>query len=208
MAGGLDGMYLSGTSGLAGANSGGAAVKGGGGVVLICGSISSSGGAIDVSGMPGNPPNANSEGAGSAGSGGVAILSAQAAGASFPVVYDGGGAGGQVSVPYAVPMPGTTTSSGDAGSVPPVLSLTVSGGALSGCTVAQAGSGLGSSPSINWSVIGGGGSGGTVTATYSGGSVASCAIGSGGSGYTATSYTTAGTGGYGGQGWYGEFSGW
>jgi hypothetical protein len=87
------------------------------------------------------------------------------------------------------------------------LTLSLTSGALSGCTVTAAGSGLGSSPALNWVILGGGGSGGTITPTYSGGAVASCTA-SGGSGYTATSYTTAGAGGNGGSGWYAEFSGW
>jgi hypothetical protein len=110
-------------------------------------------------------------------------------------------------VPYAVAAPTSSTPSGDAGTIPPVLSLTVTSGALSGCSVVNGGSGLGASPAINWAILGGGGTGGTITPTYSGGAVASCTA-SGGSGYTAASYTTAGAGGYGGAGMSAEFSGW
>jgi hypothetical protein len=87
------------------------------------------------------------------------------------------------------------------------MTLGLSGGALSSCSVTVAGAGCGSSPNINWTVLGGGGTGGTVNAIWSGGAVASCTA-SGGSGYTVAAYTTAGTGGDGGAGWLAEFSGW
>lgn len=203
---GIDGYNFTGANSVAGANSGGAAAKGGGSVILMCASITGTG-TIDVSGAPGNPPNANSEGASGGSGGGVAILSSQAA-ETFAINIDtGGGAGGQVSIPYAVAAPTSSTASGNAGIIPPLLTLGVSSGALSSCTVTTAGSGLGASPAINFAIVGGGGTGGTVTPTYSGGAVTSCTA-SGGSGYTATNYTTAGTGGYGGAGWSAELSGW
>jgi hypothetical protein len=203
----LDGADISGAASVAGANSGGAAVEGGGGVTLICASISGTG-VIDLAGAQGNPPSANSEGASSGAGGGVALLSSQATVSTWPTVYAGPGKGGQVSVPYAVPGGTSSAASGlPAGAQPPVLALSLTSGALSGCTVTAAGSGLGSSPALNWVIQGGGGTGGTITPTYSGGAVASCTA-SGGSGYTATSYTTAGAGGDGGSGWYAEFSGW
>ncbi len=204
--GGLDGFLWQGAPGKAGANSGGSAGAPGGAVILICGSITGTG-TIDVSGQNGGTVAANSTGAGSGGGGGVAILSSQAPETYSISVYTGGGAGGQNTVPYAVPVGTTSTPSGNAGTAPPVLALSVTGGALSGCTVTSGGAGLGSSPSINFAVLGGGGSGGTVTPTYSGGAVTGCTA-SGGSGYTASTFTTAGNGGYGGAGWYAEFSGW
>jgi hypothetical protein len=203
---GMDGVALFGAAGVQGANSGGAGGNAGGSVVLICQQITGTG-VIDVSGGIGNPPAANSTGAGSGGGGGVVILSSQTAVSSWPTIYTGGGAGGQVSVPYAVPAGISSMASGNNCATQPRLSLTVSGGALSGCAVAVAGAGCGSAPSINWAILGGGGTGGTITPTWSGGAVASCTA-SGGSGYTATSYTSAGTGGDGGQGWYAEFQGW
>jgi hypothetical protein len=203
---GTDGEFFQGSAGKAGANSGGAAGAPGGAVILICGSITGTG-TIDVSGQNGGAVAANSTGGGSGGGGGVAILSSQAAETYSINIYSGGGAGGQASVPYTVPVGTNSTPSGDAGTIPPVLTLGVTTGALSSCTVTTAGTGLGASPSINFVPVGGGGSGGTITPTYSGGSVVSCTA-SGGSGYTATSYTTAGNGGYGGAGWYAEFSGW
>jgi hypothetical protein len=204
---GNDWFELSGAGSVAGANSGGAAVKGAGGVVLICASITGTG-TIDVSGAAGNPPTANSEGASSGSGGAGAILSSQAP-ETFSIAIDaGGGAGGQVSVPYAVPNGTTSIPSGlPSGAGIPVLTLGVSGGALSSCTVTTPGSGLGSSPSLNFVILGGGGTGGTITPTYSSGAVASCTA-SGGSGYTAAAYTTAGNGGYGGSGWSAEFQGW
>jgi hypothetical protein len=60
---------------------------------------------------------------------------------------------------------------------------------------------------LHWTILGGAGSGGTITPTWSGGRVTSCTA-SGGSGYQAAGYTTAGAGGDGGNGWYAEFAGW
>jgi hypothetical protein len=203
---GIDGLDFSGSAGIAGANSGGAAVEGGGGVTLICGSITGTG-AIDVAGAPGNPPSANSEGAGSGGGSGVVILSSQAA-ETFGIAIDAGSAaGGQVSVPFAAAAGSSSAASGNQCTTAPVLTLGVTAGALSSCTVTVAGAACGSSPALNWSVLGGGGTGGTITPTWSGGAVASCTA-SGGSGYTAASYTTAGSGGAGGAGWSAEYSRW
>lgn len=203
---GLDGFLLQGAPGHAGGSSGGVAGAPGGGVVLICGSITGTG-TIDVSGSNGGAVAANSTGGGSGGGGGVVILSSQAA-ETFGIAIDtGGGAGGQASVPYAAPVGTSSVATGNQGTIPPILTLGVTSGALSSCTVTNAGSGLGASPSINFGVLGGGGTGGTIMPTYSGGAVASCTA-SGGSGYTASTFTTAGNGGYGGAGWSAEFSGW
>lgn len=203
---GSDGLFFGGAASVAGANSGGAAVKGGTGVVLICASITGTG-SIDVAGSPGLPPTGNSEGASSGGGAGLIILSSQASETFGILLYTGGGAGGQVSVPYAVPGGSTTVSSNDICTTPPVLTLGVTTGVLSSCTVTTPGVACGAFPTINWSVLGGGGSGGTITPAWSGGAVASCTA-SGGSGYTASSFTTAGAGGQGGSGWSAEFSGW
>ena len=202
--GGMDGGNMYGVSGAQGGSSGGSGGASGGGVTLICGSIvgtdGSHAGVIDASAGYGNPPSANSTGAGSGGGGGVVILSSQAAVGTWPTVYAAGGPGGLVTVPYAAATSGTCTS-------PPKATLGVSGGALNSCTVVQAGAGCGTGAGITWNILGGGGSGGTITPTWSGGSLASCTA-SGGSGYTATTYTTAGTGGDGGPGWRAQFSGW
>jgi hypothetical protein len=204
--GGYDGQYLSGSSGLQGGSSGGALGNGGSGVVLICASITPNDGThgntgiIDVSGQYGMPPSSNSTGAGSGGGGGVAILSSQATVGTWPTIYSAGGPGGLVTVPEALATSGSCTTQ-------PKVTLGVTGGALSSCTVAQAGAGCGTGTNVTFNILGGGGSGGTVTPTWSGGALASCTA-SGGSGYTAATYTTAGTGGDGGNGWYTEFQGW
>jgi hypothetical protein len=203
---GLDGLGMNGAPGVRGANSGGLGGEPGAGIVLICKSISGAG-VIDVSGGPGNPPAANATGAGSGGGGGVAILSSQAAVSAWPTINTVGGAGGQASVPYAVPSGTSAIAAGNSCTAQPKLSLGVSGGALASCTVVMAGAGCGSAPNVHWTIMGGAGSGGTITPTWSGGTVRSCTA-SGGSGYQAASYRTAGTGGDGGNGWYAEFAGW
>jgi hypothetical protein len=193
-------MYLTGGAGVQGGNSGGAGGYPGGGVVLICGSIDGTGGVIDLSGAYGRPPAANSTGAGSGGGGGAGILSSQAAVSNWPAVYVAGGPGGLVIVPEALATSGSCTTQ-------PKVTLGVSGGALNSCTVVQAGTGCGTGANVTFNTVGGGGTGGTITPTWSGGALASCTA-SGGSGYTAASYTTAGVGGDGGVGWYAEFAGW
>ncbi|MGD0548838.1 MAG: hypothetical protein ABR991_13630, partial [Terracidiphilus sp.] len=199
-----DGLGLGGANGKQGGSSGGALGYGGGGVTLICAAITGTDGThtgiIDVSGQNGMPPAANSTGAGSGGGGGVAILSSQAAVSTWPTIYAAGGPGGLVTVPEALATSGSCTTQ-------PKATLGVTSGALSSCTVAQAGAGCGTGANITWNILGGGGSGGTVTPTWSGGTLASCTA-SGGSGYTAATYTTAGTGGDGGPGWSAEFAGW
>jgi hypothetical protein len=204
-AGGLDGFYLTGSSGPAGANSGGAGGYPGEGLVMMCGSIDGTGGTVDLSGGYGNPPTANSEGAGAGAGAGAAILSSQAAVNTWPTIYAAGGPGGLVTVPYAAATGGSCTS-------PPKATLGVTSGALSGtCTVVQAGAGCGTGAGINWVILGGGGTQGTATVnpTFTSGALTSCTVTPGtSSGYTAATYTTAGTGGDGGVGWYSEFSGW
>ena len=180
---------------------GGAPGNGCNGVALICASITGTDGThtgiIDVSGSYGLPPSANSTGAGSGGGGGGVILSSHAAVGTWPVIYTAGGPGGLATVPEALATSGTCTTQ-------PKATLGVTSGALSSCTVAQAGAGCGTGANVAWNILGGGGSGGTITPTWSGGSLASCTA-SGGSGYTSATYTTAGTGGDGGSGWYSEF---
>jgi len=199
-AGGLDGLYLTGSSGVTGGSSGGAGGYAGGGFVAMCASINGSGGVIDVSGAYGMPPSANSTGAGSGGGGGVAILSSEQTVSNWPAVYVAGGPGGLATVPAALGTSGSCTTQ-------PKVTLGVTSGALSSCTVAQAGANCGTGTNVTFNIVGGGGSGGTITPTWSGGALASCTA-SGGSGYTAATYTTSGAGGDGGNGWYAEFQGW
>jgi hypothetical protein len=198
-AGGMDGLYLTGSTGVQGGSSGGAGGFPGGGVVLMCASINGTGGFIDLSGAYGGAPTANSTGAGSGGGGGVGIFSSQATVSNWPAISVAGGPGALVTVPQALSTSGSCTTQ-------PKATLGVTSGALSSCTVVQAGSGCGTGANVKFNILGGG-TGGTVTPTWSGGALASCTA-SGGSGYTATTYTTSGTGGDGGVGWYAEFQGW
>jgi hypothetical protein len=102
------------------------------------------------------------------------------------------------TVPQALGVGGSCTS-------PPKALLTVTTGALSACTVWQAGSGCGTGTGLTWVIQGGGGTGGTVTPAWTGGAMTSCTA-SGGSGYTSTNYSNAGHGGDGYPGWYVEFA--
>ncbi len=208
--GGVDMLIYGGGQGRTGGSSGGAGGYGGGQVTLICGQIIGTDGThtgvIDVSGQQGLPPVGNSTGAGSGGGGGVAILSSQAAGATWPSVYFAGGPGGAApSVPQALATSGTCTS-------PPKATLTVSAGALTAsCTPTQAGAGCGTGAGITWQIVGGGGTPGTATVnpTWSSGALASCTVTPGtSSGYTGATYTTAGSGGDGAPGWAAYFQGW
>jgi hypothetical protein len=201
---GLDGLYSYGGAGKQGANSGGAAGYGAAPVILMCASITGTDGThtgiIDASGGYGAPPAANSTGAGSGGGGGVVVLSSQAAVSTWPSIYTAPGPGGLVTVPEAAGTSGTCTQE-------PKVTLGVTSGALSSCTVVQAGAGCGTGTNVTFNILGGGGTGGMITPTWSGGALASCTA-SGGSGYTAATYTTSGTGGDGGNGWNAEFQGW
>jgi hypothetical protein len=204
-AGGLDGLYLTGSAGVQGGSSGGAGGYPGGGFVQMCGSINGTGGFIDASGAYGAPPAANSTGAGSGGGGGVVILSSQSTATAWPAVSVAGGPGGLVTVPEALATSGSCTTQ-------PKATLGVTTGALNGtCTVVQAGAGCGTGANVKFNVAGGGGTlgSGTVNPTWSGGALASCTTTAGtSSGFTAATYTTAGTGGDGSNGWYTEFQGW
>jgi hypothetical protein len=201
--GGADGLYLLGAGGGQGANSGGAGGAGGGGVVLICASISGNDGAydgvIDASGGYGLPAAADATGSGGGGGGGAVILSSQAKVKSWPAVHAAGGPGALASVPQALATGGSCTSR-------PKIALGVASGALSSCTVAQAGAGCGAGADVVWNIVGGG-TGGTITAIWSAGALQSCQA-QGGTGYKAATYATAGAGGDGGNGWSAKFQGW
>ncbi len=200
--GGLDGLGLTGSSGQQGGSSGGLGGNPGGGTVLMCNDIEGNGtGIIDASGGPGIPATANSTGGGSGGGGGVAVLSSQITpSTTLPFVSVSGGPGALATVPQALATSGSCTTQ-------PKATLGVTSGALSSCTVVQAGAGCGTGTGIKWNILGGGGTGGTVTPTWSSGALASCTA-SGGSGYTAAAYTTSGAGGDGGNGWSAEYQGW
>ena len=199
--GGLDGLGLTGSAGPQGGSSGGSGGGAGGGADLMCSDIEGNGtGLIDASGGPGNPPTANSTGAGAGGGGGVIALSSQSTPANWPAVSVSGGPGALATVPQALATSGSCTTQ-------PKATLGVTSGALSSCTVVQAGAGCGTGTNVKFNILGGSGTGGTVTPTWSGGALASCTA-SGGSGYTAAAYTTSGAGGDGGNGWSAEFQGW
>jgi len=107
------------------------------------------------------------------------------------------------SVPQAVATAGSCTS-------PPKALLTAASGALTACTVIQQGAGCGTGSGIVWKIIdqtGGFNATGSITPTWSSGSMVSCTA-SGGSGYTNTEYTGSYSGGDGGAGWYAVFQGW
>jgi hypothetical protein len=199
-AGLLDGLFLMGSTGMQGGSTGGVGGGAGQGFVAMCASLDGTGGVVDASGGAGAPPSANSTGAGSGGGGGVVILSSAASVTTWPTISVSGGPGGLVTVPEMLATGGTCTTQ-------PKATLGVTSGALSSCTVVQAGAGCGTGTGVTMNILGGGGTGGTVTPTWSGGTLASCTA-SGGSGYAAATYTTAGTGGDGGPGWSAEFQGW
>ena len=192
-AGFTDGSGLVGGPGGAGGSGGGAGGNAATGINLICNSIVGTDGThtgtIDASGSPGAPPTANSEGAGGGGGGASIILSSQSTVTTWPNTFDAPGSGGICTVPESAAEGGSCTTE-------PIVSLGVTSGALSSCTVVTAGAGCGTGTGVNWTVLGGGGTGGTITPTWSGGTLASCTA-SGGSGYTAATYTTCGTGGAG-----------
>ncbi len=176
------------------------------GITLICGQIAGTDGThtgtIDASGQPANPSTGNGIGANGGAGGGVIVLSSQAAVATWPATWVAPGTGGLVTVPEAAAEGGSCTQE-------PKVTLGVTSGALSSCTVVQAGAGCGAAGAgVKFVVLGGGGTGGTVTPTWnSSGYLASCTA-SGGSGYTAAAYTTAGTGGDGAPGQVYKYQGW
>ena len=202
--GAQDSQWFTGSYGPAGANSGGNGGVGGNHITLICGSITGTDGVnvgtIDASGGPGANASANSTGAGGGGGGGPIILSSEAAVSTWPNTYVAGGPGGLSTVPQALGVSGSCTTQ-------PKATLGITSGGLSSCTVVQAGAGCGTGAGVSFTIQGGGGTGGTITPTWSGGTLASCTA-SGGSGYTAASYTTSGNGGDGLYGWVAEFAGW
>jgi hypothetical protein len=200
---GLDGTLMTGTIGGTGGSSGGAGGNPGGGFTLIAFSLNGSGGVIDVSGMPGQPPTANSEGCGGGGGGGVVIIASQSAVTNWPAIYAAPGGGctapsGSITVPLAIGSSGSCTTE-------PQATIAVSAGAFSGtCTVVTAGAGCGTGAGMGWNFYGGGGTPGTavLNPTWSGGALASCTVTPGtSSGYTAATYTGVGNGAQGGAGW-------
>jgi len=207
--GGLDGNYFAGASGGVGGSSGGAKGYGGAGVIFICGTIVGNDtihtGVIDASGTYGMPPAANSQGAGGGGGGGVVLLSSRAAVSPWPTVYVAPGAGAVPGVPLGLGYGGSCTS-------PPKAMLSVSGGPLSAsCAVQQAGANCGTGAGVGWAIVGGGGTAGTavINPTWAGGAMVSCTVTPGtSSGFTAATYTTSGSGGDGGPGWFAEYQGW
>ena len=204
--GGMDGEFFSGTKGGAGGTSGGAGGVGGEGVTLICGLLAGTG-TIDTSAAYGNPPTANSSGAGGGGGGGPIILSSQATITSTPHLFSAPGAGAVSTVPEAVGYGGSCTT-------PPVATLGVTGGALSGTyTVSSVGAGCGTGTDVNFAILGGGGTlgTGTFTCTFTSGAItsSSCTVTPGtSSGFTSTTYTTSGAGGNGAPGWNAVFQSW
>ena len=155
---------------------------------------------------------ANTQGGGSGGGGGVAILSAETYTNDLGTIRAGGGGVGQITAPYisltnndpgvvaantiaystgstdigvggSIAVTGLTTGGMDAAKV------TITGGAhyvnAPGCTVVANGSGI---------------TGATCHVTVSGGAINAIVFDTAGSGGTFSSFTTAGTGGYGGDG--------
>ena len=158
--GGFGGLGMGGGPGAQGGSGGGAKGIGGAAVTLICNQIVGTG-AIDVSGQYGSPASANSTGAGSGGGGGVVQLVSVQSVSNWPQVYMEGGAGGLCAAPMAVWQSDTCSS-------PAKVTLAVSGGSLAGGSVVQAGAGCGGFG--NFKILGGGGSGGTITPTWQTGS--------------------------------------
>jgi len=200
---GNDGTFISGTAGGAGGSSGGAGGQPGSGFTIISASFSGTGGAIDVSGAPGQPPTASNEGAGGGGGGGVITIYSQVAVTNWPSLYIAPGAGittsaGSLTVPLVVGEGGSCTTE-------PQATVAVAAGAFSGvATVVAAGAGCGTGTGMIWSFEGGGGTPGTAVfnPTFSGGALASATVTPGtSSGYTAATFTGVGNGGQGGSGY-------
>jgi hypothetical protein len=182
-----------GGGGGAGGSSGGAAGAGGEFVILACGSITGTG-TIRADGGYGSPSTANSTGAGGGGAGGVIITRSPADTSTLTLITNGGPGGSNV-VPMAQWYGGgnsglTTTTTVSAGAI---TAISV-GGTLTNWLAAP-----------NCVILGGGGSGATCHFTTSGSSptltITGAVVDAGGSGYTASTWTTSGTGGKGGDGW-------
>ena len=156
-----------------------------------------------MSGFNGTPAAANTQGSGSGGGGGVAILSSQAAVATWPTIYTAPGGAPNCTVPEGIGQGGTCTQE-------PMATLGVTTGAFNGtCTVVTAGAGCGTGTGMTWTFAGGGGTAGTAVfnPTWSGGALASCTVTAGNSsGYTSATYTTCGAAGLSAAGWYAEFA--
>ena len=134
----------------------------------------------------------------------MVVLSSQAAVSNWPAIRVAGGPGALSTVPEALGVGGTCTTQ-------PKVTLGLTGGAFSSCAVAQAGAACGTGAGLSWKFLGGGGTQTTaaINPTWSGGALTSCTVTAGDSaGYTATTYTSSGNGGDGGNGWYAEFQGW
>jgi hypothetical protein len=193
-ASGILGDYAwGGGGGGAGANSGGAAGNGGEFVVLVCGSLTGTG-TIRADGGYGSPSTANSTGSGGGGGGGVIITRSPADTSTLTLITNGGPGGSNV-VPMAQWYGGgnsglTTTTTVSAGAI---TAISV-GGTLTNWLAAP-----------NCVILGGGGSGATCHFTTSGSSptltITGAVVDAGGSGYTASTWTTSGTGGNAGNGW-------
>jgi hypothetical protein len=204
-------QYLSGGAGRQGGSTGGAVGYGGAGVVLICNQVTGTDGTntgtINVSGGFGTPAAANSTGSGSGGGAGVIILSSKNTIPTLPNMWATGGAGalsGTIGVPQALAQGGSCTTI-------PTASIGVTAGAISSCVVQAAGAGCGTGTGVVFNVVGGGGilGTGTVNPTWSSGTLASCTVTAGTSaGYTASTFTTAGAGGNGGNGWNHVYQNW
>lgn len=106
--GGFDGLYLGGSNGVAGANSGGAAGVPGVGVTLIGQSITGAG-TITASGTNGGNCTGNSTGAGSGGGGAPVTLSSQTYESSWPTVNVAAGLSG-TAASYTCGLAGTSAA--------------------------------------------------------------------------------------------------
>lgn len=201
-----------GGSGAAGANSGGAAGTSGSCVILIAPQIIIVPGAtINVDGGDGGSAVANSTGAGSGGGGGFVALAAYNYVGTL-IATANGGSGGNVTNPAIIlhggfsPLNSAVTAT--TGAYAHVGTFV--GGNPTAITVDVAGTGYTSAPTCTVVGNGGGantGSGATCSCTINGGGVNACTITGGNGGYgTGTSYTTAGLGGFGGNGGIYQFT--
>lgn len=162
---GQDGHEMSGGTGRAGGSSGGALGHGAVGLVLICNQITGTDGThvgvIFSGGGNGVPAAAINTGAGSGGGGGPVLLSSLQTVTSWPTILPSAGPGALnngVAVPEALLVQDSCVS-------PAKVSLTVTTGALSACTVQQAGTNCGGFGTFT-QLGTGGGSGGTITPTW------------------------------------------
>lgn len=196
--GNTDYSSFGGSNGVQGGCTGSPGGEGGSSVTLICGTFTGTDGTnigiIDASASPGAPATANNVAPGSGAGGGIVQIASQTPVATLPAIYTAASAGGLFTVPDAIWSSGSCTS-------PPKATLGVTAGALSSCTPVQVGSGCGlTGAGTRVDILGGGGTGGTVTATWASGALATCSA-SGGTGYTQSTFTGVGTSGDGAIGW-------